>query len=395
MPQLNTSSRSSSSASGVFRSVEWDKYKEVVEIGSGAYGRVYSARCRSSNKLVAIKTIRLANDEDGIPIAVVRELTHLRSLKHQNIVALQEVFMTDDDSTICMVMEYVPHDLSGIVNCLQSVLDEAFIKSVMKQLLSALAFIHESGSVHCDLKTSNVFLHSNGQVRLGDFNLSRRIHPEELGLVQHFSRNIVTLWYRPPELLVDRHGTSRYGAEVDMWSLGCIFAELLLRAPLFPGVDEIEQLGMIFQILGTPNQRNWPDACKHSTYREHFSNKVIPNTLRLKFKEFADYNPHIVDLLEKLLKLDPRERISAKQALNHPWFTQSPQPHESTVTLPSHVTPLNENWVKQQIEMRKAESERENPKKRKEHPKPSTSTCYQHEFDNVCLPSNKKKIKQF
>lgn len=240
-----------------------------------------------------------------------------------------------------------------------------------------------------------MFLHSDGQVKLGDFNLSRRIHPEELGLVQHFSRNIVTLWYRPPELLVDRHGTSRYGAEVDMWSLGCIFAELLLRTPLFPGSDEIEQLSKIFQILGTPNQRNWPDACKHSTFKEYFSNKPIPNTLRLRFKEFADYNPQIVDLLEKLLKLDPRERISAKQALNHPWFTQSPQPHESTVTLPSHVTPLNENWVKQQIEMRKAESERENPKKRKEHPKPSTSTCYQHEFDNVCLPSNKKKIKQF
>lgn len=103
--------------------------------------------------MVAIKTIKLANDEEGIPISVIREITHLRSLKHDNIVGLREVFINDDGCTLCMVMEYVPHDLSGIVNGLNNVLDEAFVKSVMQQLLSALACIHDSGSLHCDLKS--------------------------------------------------------------------------------------------------------------------------------------------------------------------------------------------------------------------------------------------------
>lgn len=114
---------------------------------------MFSAKVRSTNEQVAIKTIKLPNDEDGIPIPVLRELTHLRNLKHQNIVSLKDVFMSDDDNTICMVMEYVPHDLSGIVNGHTDFLDEAFIKSVMKQLLSALVHIHESGSIHCDLKS--------------------------------------------------------------------------------------------------------------------------------------------------------------------------------------------------------------------------------------------------
>jgi len=237
-------------------------------------------------------------------------------------------------------------------------------------------------------------VHSDGQVKLGDFNLSRFIHPEELGMSQHFSRNIVTLWYRSPELLVDQNGTSRYGAEVDMWSMGCIFAELLNRQPIFPGSNEMEQLNMIFSLLGTANQRNWPHAFQYPFYKERFAHKVIPNTLRLKFKDFADYNPLIVDLLEKLLKLDPKERISAKDALNHPWFSQSPQPQDTQVSLPSSVSPLNENWVKQQLKLQKQaeQVEQENSKKRKGAP--SVSSSHHSSMENIYVP-NKKKIKQF
>lgn len=181
-----------------------------------------------------------------------------------------------------------------------------------------------------------------------------------------------------------------------MWSMGCIFAELLLRSPLFPGNTEVEQLFKIIQLLGTANQRNWPDASKHQTYRDHFSNKVIPNTLRLKFKDFADYSPQIVDLLEKLLKLDPRERISAREALKHPWFNQAPLPKDTSVILPSYLTPFNENWVKQQIKLRQEEAEKQNPKKRKEYPKASTSSsCYNHHELENSYSSCKKKIKQY
>ncbi|KAL9653109.1 hypothetical protein ABK040_006327 [Willaertia magna] len=340
-----------SSTSNSVRSNGWERFVEVGYLGSGAYSTVTSAIDKTTNKLVAIKKIDISNNEEGIPIPVLREINHLKTLNHENIVGLVDIFMSEDDSKICMVLEYIPHDLSGIINGFSDHLSEAFVKSVMKQLLEAVACIHEHHSIHCDLKTSNIFVHPNGQCKVGDFNLSRFIHPVEMNINQYYSRNVITLWYRPPELLLDPNGRSAYGSEVDIWSVGCIMAELLLRQPIFPGNDENEQLQKIFSLLGTSNPRNYPNAQNFKIYQDLFSSKFIPNTLRQKFKDFYEFNKNIVDLLEKLLKLDPRERISAREALNHPWFKQHPLPSEAKEVLPSAQTPLNENWVKQQIEI--------------------------------------------
>jgi cyclin-dependent kinase 12/13 len=189
----------------------------------------------------------------------------------------------------------------------------------MKQLLEGLAYCHAQKVLHRDIKGSNLLISHDGQLKLADFGLARAYDSEK----QHeYTNRVITLWYRPPELLL---GASMYGPAIDMWSAGCIFAELLLRKPILPGKNEFEQIDLIFKLLGTPDEAEWP-RCKALKYYDLILSQV-PRRYSNRFDEkFSTLDPTAKDLLRKLLTLDPEKRISADEALNHEYFWTDPMP---------------------------------------------------------------------
>jgi serine/threonine protein kinase len=220
--------------------------------------------------------------------------------------------------SIYMVMEFCDHDLTGLTDAGQKFIVPQ-IKCYMKQLLEGLAYCHAQKVLHRDIKGSNLLISHDGQLKLADFGLARAYDSEK----QHeYTNRVITLWYRPPELLL---GASMYGPAIDMWSAGCIFAELLLRKPILPGKNEFEQIDLIFKLLGTPDEAEWP-RCKALKYYDLILSQV-PRRYSNRFDEkFSTLDPTAKDLLRKLLTLDPEKRISADEALNHEYFWTDPMP---------------------------------------------------------------------
>lgn len=281
---------------------------------------MFRAKAEDSEEVVAIKSVKLQREREGYPVTSLREITLLRKLKHRNIVRVLEVVTGDAPDQVFVVMEYVKHELKSLLTQGPS-FSHSEVKHLFRDLLRALAYLHENWVFHRDLKTSNLLLTEKGTLKLCDF-----------GLARHFSRPlrpytpvVVTLWYRAPELLL---GTSRYSEAIDVWSAGCVFAEMLLSEPLFPGRNELDQLDKIFRSLGPP--KDWPEwrafplASKVSIPKRHSS-------LRAKFpsEPYEDqfYLSDLgIDLLSKLLCYDPAKRISAVEALQHPYFEEHPLP---------------------------------------------------------------------
>ncbi|KAM9673764.1 cyclin-dependent kinase 4 isoform 1-T1 [Trichechus inunguis] len=235
------------------------RYEPVAEIGVGAYGTVYKARDPHSGHFVALKSVRVPNGGGtggGLPISTVREVALLRRLEafeHPNVVRLMDVCATartDRETKVTLVFEHVDQDL-------RTYLDKApppglpveTIKDLMRQFLRGLDFLHANCIVHRDLKPENILVTSGGTVKLADFGLAR-IYSYQMALTPV----VVTLWYRAPEVLLQ----STYATPVDMWSVGCIFAEMFRRKPLFCGNSEADQLGKIFDLIGLPPEDDWP-----------------------------------------------------------------------------------------------------------------------------------------
>jgi len=290
-----------------------DHYEEINVIGNGAYGTVYKARDTLSDKIVAIKKVKLALTEDGVPMSVLREISLLKQLgksNHPNIVRLLDIChgqRLDREMVLYLVFEHVDQDLNlYIEKCPPPGLAPERIKDIMWQILSGVDFLHSHRIVHRDLKPQNILVSRDGQVKLADFGLARIYDFSSL-----LTTVVVTLWYRSPEILL---GTT-YATPVDIWSCGCILAELYLRKPLFPGQYEIDQLGKIFGILGTPSEAEWPKDS--SVLREAFS----PRNSRGLESLFPDMEPQALDLLKKMLVFSSDQRISASKALLHPYFS--------------------------------------------------------------------------
>jgi len=290
-----------------------DHYEEINVIGNGAYGTVYKARDTLSDKIVAIKKVKLALTEDGVPMSVLREISLLKQLgksNHPNIVRLLDIChgqRLDREMVLYLVFEHVDQDLNlYIEKCPPPGLAPERIKDIMWQILSGVDFLHSHRIVHRDLKPQNILVSRDGQVKLADFGLARIYDFSSL-----LTTVVVTLWYRSPEILL---GTT-YATPVDIWSCGCILAELYLRKPLFPGQYEIDQLGKIFGILGTPTEAEWPKDS--SVLREAFS----PRNCRGLESLFPDIEPQALDLLKKMMVFSSDQRISASKALLHPYFS--------------------------------------------------------------------------
>ncbi|PFX20624.1 cyclin-dependent kinase 1-like [Stylophora pistillata] len=288
--------------------LKMSEFSKIEKIGEGTYGVVYKGRNNRTNKLVALKKIRLELADEGIPSTAVREISLLKELNgHPNVVSLEHVL--HEDSKLYLVFEFLLCDLKKHLDSTKGPLDHILIKSYLYQITNALYFCHSRRILHRDLKPQNLLIDEHGLIKLADFGLGRGF-----GIpVRAYTHEVVTLWYRAPEVLL---GGQRYACPIDIWSVGCIFAEMVTKKPLFHGDSEIDQLFRIFRILGTPTEQNWPGVSQLPDYKQNFPRwsgeglrKVVPQ---------LDNNG--LDLLEKMLKYDPAKRISAKEALDHPFF---------------------------------------------------------------------------
>ncbi|XP_078038239.1 cyclin-dependent kinase 2 [Augochlora pura] len=285
-----------------------DDFVKIEKIGEGTYGVVYKAKDKLTGKLVALKKIRLETESEGVPSTAIREISLLRKLTHPNIVRLFDV--VDGDKHLYLVFEFLQQDLKKLLDSVKGGLDQALVKSYLFQLLNGISFCHLHCILHRDLKPQNLLIDREGYIKLADFGLARTFGVP----VRTYTHEIITLWYRAPEILL---GTKLYSNAVDVWSLGCIFAEMATRRALFPGDSEIDQLFRIFRTLGTPDESIWPGVSQLPDYTSMFPrwepkclDEVVPS-----------FESDAKDLLLKLLIYDPNQRIAAKKGLSHPYFT--------------------------------------------------------------------------
>ncbi|XP_023584902.1 cyclin-dependent kinase 3 isoform X1 [Trichechus manatus latirostris] len=339
-----------------------DVFQKVEKIGEGTYGVVYKAKNKETGQLVALKKIRLDLETEGVPSTAIREISLLKELKHPNIVRLLDV--VHSEKKLYLVFEFLSQDLKKYMDStLASELPLHLVKSYLFQLLQGVNFCHSHRVIHRDLKPQNLLINELGAIKLADFGLARAFGVP----LRTYTHEVVTLWYRAPEILL---GSKFYSTAVDVWSIGCIFAEMVergtkhghreatgkhflcelcscsdclsgiglgltelwthissspfqvTRRALFPGDSEIDQLFRIFRTLGTPSEATWPGVTQLPDYKGSF-----PKWTRKGLEEIVpNLEPAGKDLLMKLLQCDPSRRISAKAALAHPYFSAEPSP---------------------------------------------------------------------
>lgn len=282
-------------------------YRKVEKIGEGTYGVVYKAIDTRTGEFVAMKKIRTEADDEGVPSTAIREIAFLKELQHPNVVTLKEVLHWNQK--IHLVFEFVDQDLRKHLEAYPSYLPSSQVRSYTQQILTGLLFCHTHRILHRDLKPQNLLIDHKGIIKLADFGLARAF-----GLpIRTYTHEVVTLWYRAPEVLLSG---KEYSTPVDMWSVGCIFAEIAEKKPLFPGDSEIDELFKIFKVLGTPTEETFPGVSSFRDYKTTFP-KWRPMVL-------GALVPHLdsdgVDLLSRMIQLDPAKRISARAALQHPYF---------------------------------------------------------------------------
>ncbi|KAJ1816985.1 hypothetical protein LPJ56_002187 [Coemansia sp. RSA 2599] len=320
-----------------------EKYQKIEKLGEGTYGIVYKAQNRETNEVVALKRIRLDNEEEGVPCTAIREISLLKELKHPNILGLFDVLHTEKKLTL--VFEFMDSDLKKFVDAYGGDLDPLTVKHLLYQLLCGIAYCHRNRVLHRDLKPQNLLINKRGDLKLGDFGLARAF-----GIpVRSYSHEVVTLWYRAPDVLL---GSRQYDTSIDIWSIGCIFAEMSTGRPFFAGGSIDGQILHIFRIKGTPidpqepgalpppqasfgqqaagsesvqtsaeidyARRLWPGFSKLPDYRRSFP---IFSSVPLE-PLLPKLSARGIDLLQRLLEFAPEKRISAEQALAHPFFDE-------------------------------------------------------------------------
>ncbi|KAI5385219.1 cyclin-dependent kinase G-2 isoform X1 [Lathyrus oleraceus] len=300
-----------------------DEFERLNKIDEGTYGVVYRAKDKKTGEVVALKKVKMEKEKEGFPLTSLREINVLLSFHHPYIVDVKEVVVGSSLDSIFMVMEYMEHDLKGLMESMKQPFSQSEVKCLMIQLLEGVKYLHDNWVLHRDLKTSNLLLNNRGELKICDFGLARQYGSP----LKPYTHLVVTLWYRAPELLL---GARQYSTAIDMWSLGCIMAELLSKEPLFNGKTEFDQLDKIFRILGTPNETIWPGFSKLPGVKVNFV-KHQYNLLRKKFPATSFTGSPVLsdsgfDLLNKLLTYDPEKRITAEAALNHEWFREVPLP---------------------------------------------------------------------
>merc|ERR1712065_28914 len=297
--------------------VGMDKYTKIARLGEGTYGVVYKAQNKQSGAVVALKRIRLSNEETGVPCTAIREIALLKELKHANIVELKDVLHSDKKLTL--VFEFADMDLKQYMDSIGGGLEVATVKTLLLQLLKGLAHCHDRRVLHRDLKPPNLLISSVAHVlKIADFGLARTF-----GLpVRAYSSDVVTLWYRAPDILL---GSSTYTTSIDIWSAGCIFAEMLTGSPLFAGTSPQDQLEAIFALVLPHPSHDQDQAGIELALTEPELPSDPPQVGALELA-VPGLDPAGYDLLSLMLIPNPDARVSAADALLHPFLVDAVDP---------------------------------------------------------------------
>ncbi|XP_047335198.1 protein IMPAIRED IN BABA-INDUCED STERILITY 1-like [Impatiens glandulifera] len=290
-----------------------DLYEKMDKIGQGTYSNVYRARNKETGGMFALKKVRFDAFQPESVKFMAREIVILRKLNHPNVMKLEGLIANRLSSSIYLVFEYMEHDLSGLLSCPDIKFTDAQIKCYMQQLLRGVEHCHSRGIMHRDIKTSNILVNNEGVLKITDFGLANNISEQR----QDLTSRVVTLWYRPPELLL---GSTSYGGSIDLWSVGCVFAELFIGRPILKGRTEVEQLHKIFKLCGSPPEDYWTKS-KLPLASMFKPQQPYTSTLEEKCIQFPQ---SAVSLLQTLLSVDPIDRESAASALDSEYFKVKP-----------------------------------------------------------------------
>ncbi|XP_060713777.1 cyclin-dependent kinase 18 isoform X1 [Tachysurus vachellii] len=284
-----------------------ETYVKLGKLGEGTYATVFKGRSKLTENLVALKEIRLEHEE-GAPCTAIREVSLLKNLKHANIVTLHDIIHTD--RCLTLVFEYLDSDLKQYLDNCGNLMSMHNVKIFMFQLLRGLSYCHKRKILHRDLKPQNLLINEKGELKLADFGLARAKSVP----TKTYSNEVVTLWYRPPDVLL---GSTEYSTPIDMWGVGCILYELATGRPMFPGSTVKEELHLVFRLMGTPAEETWPGI----TTNEEFKSYLFP---LYRAQALINHVPRLdtegIDLLSALLLYDTRRRISAEASLRHAYF---------------------------------------------------------------------------
>ncbi|KAL2231816.1 probable serine/threonine-protein kinase At1g09600 [Sesamum indicum] len=324
-----------------------DSYEKLNKIGQGTYSSVYMARDLTNDKTVAMKKVRFVKMDPESVRFMAREICILRRLDHPNVMKLDAIVTSRVSGSLYLVFDYMEHDLAGLLASPRVKFTEPQIKCYMQQILSGLEHCHNRGVLHRDIKGSNLLVDNNGILKIGDFGLATTFEP---GQNQPLTSRVVTLWYRAPELLL---GATEYGPAIDLWSTGCILAELFAGKPIMPGRTEVEQMHKIFKLCGSPTDEYW-----RKTKLPHASSFKSQRTYKRRLADtFKEFPSSALALVEVLLSIDPEERGTASSALKSEFFTSNPLPCEPS-NIPSYPPSkeLDAKIREEEAKKRKAES---------------------------------------
>uniref|UniRef100_A0A673KAK7 cyclin-dependent kinase n=1 Tax=Sinocyclocheilus rhinocerous TaxID=307959 RepID=A0A673KAK7_9TELE len=279
-----------------------ETYIKLDKLGEGTYATVFKGRSKLTDNLVALKEIRLEHEE-GAPCTAIREVSLLKDLKHANIVTLHDIVHTDKSLTL--VFEYLDKDLKQYMDDCGNIMSMHNVKIFLFQILRGLAYCHKRKVLHRDLKPQNLLINERGELKLADFGLARAKSVP----TKTYSNEVVTLWYRPPDVLL---GSSEYSTQIDMWGVGCIFYEMAAGRPLFPGSTVEDELHLIFRLLGeqTHTPTHTP-TCSHSCFSPALKNKLQPSD-----QPFINHAPRYLHSI----CYESKKRISADESMKHSYF---------------------------------------------------------------------------
>ena len=290
-------------------------YSKEKKVGEGTYAVVYLGKQLASGKSIAIKEIKTSEFKDGLDMSAIREVKYLQELDHPNVINMIDIFMAYDN--LNLVLEFLPTDLEVVIKDQNVLFTPADIKAWMLMTLRGVYHVHRNFILHRDLKPNNLLISPDGIIKVADFGLARAVPgPREI-----LTSNVVTRWYRAPELLF---GAKHYTYAVDVWSIGVIFAELMLRIPYLPGQDDVNQMEVTFRALGTPTDKVWPEV---STFPGYNKLQIYPPPSRDELrKRFIAATENALTLMENMLMMNPHTRWTTAQCLECDYFRELPEP---------------------------------------------------------------------
>lgn len=291
-------------------------YSKTKKLGEGTYAVVYLGTQLSTSREVAIKEIKTEGFKDGLDMSAIREVKYLQELRHANIIELVDVF-SDSRQNLNLVLEVLPSDLEKVLRDKNTFIGGVDIKRWLLMILRGVYHCHRNGILHRDLKPNNLLMDPSGNLKIADFGLARSLDQP----TEKLTSNVVTRWYRAPELLF---GARLYTAAVDVWAIGTIFAEMMLRTPYLPGSDDANQLAVTIQALGTPTEENWPGV-SHLPLYNNLTVYPAPTRAELR-RRFVAASEMALEAMEGMLIMNPSERWTCERALQSGYFLEEPIP---------------------------------------------------------------------